>query len=328
MVKRIIVIVLVIFSFTGCDFFFQTPFPNELIYWEDSIPVDGISPDNETMLYILDEKYVFLCVKQKDSNSKLYVFSQDPLKLTGEYNPGTSNPSFWCDTFTMKESHGYYYIGNQLFEVIEDGTPPITVISGSTFPEGSVGPLPPYGFGFYYNTFNYRVWWDDYNRTLSYCQYESATWGSTTSPELPYDSFYFNDYDNLEAVYYLGDPVDPRLGTVVLFFVKQDNDNWSTGVVSIPAADFESKLSVSYEVKELNSFTAEDTDPKHCYYTGDGYVIRDYNGSHKRFNLQGKLVKELSSGDDDYSEAYTFDGKTRFIFSRRFSRLMKTSVWW
>jgi hypothetical protein len=321
MVKYITFIICILLCFTSCHLFFQTPFPEELIYWEDSVPIEEIGFYEYGELYYV-EPYVFLFIQQQNDMNKLYIFTEDLEQLP------VQDISYHCDTFAMKDVSLTYYIGSGRYEIDDPNVTTHENQDPLSNPDLSLGNQPPYGFGFSHNNFNYYIWWDDGAKALQYYQFNS-NWGLETQYSVE-----LSLYDDIRALYYNEDPEDPNLSKVIIFFSKGDEDKYNRDidVAMIPAYHFEGDLSTIYY---FTAYMAEDTvtlgsiDDRQCYFTGDGFVIRDHSGTSVRYDMEGNVKETLSSSEsEDITETYSQDGKTRYIFSEKYMRLMKASVWW
>jgi hypothetical protein len=319
MVKNFIFIICILLCFSSCGIFFQTPFPEELVYWENSVPIEGIGYFDHAHLYCIDS-YVFLFIQQQNATNRLYIFTEDLEQLSMQ------DIEYHCDTFALKDALPSYYIGTGRYEIDIDGN---VTLSSSQNPLENATSLPedqrpPYGFGFAYNSNNYYIWWEYGNNALHYYQFDS-TWGYLTeySIELPV-------YNDIRALYYDPDPLDPYESKVIIFF--NENDSRDIDVAMIPAYYFETDLNLLYyppAYMAADTVTLRDIDAKYYYYTGDGFVIREHSGTSVRYDLQGSFQATLpSSNNEDSAEAYSQDEKTRYILSEQYMRLMKATVWW
>ncbi|MBN2532804.1 MAG: hypothetical protein JXB88_07935 [Spirochaetales bacterium] len=312
MVKKIFLVLLFLFFLVSCEVFFRTPFPEELIFFNDSVLVKGIEPFYNTRIYLVDD-YVFLYVDEKENPDKLYIFTKDLKQVFLDHDINN------CNTFAMRAMDGDYFIGSWRYHLSEEYT------GRYGLPEFAPAQTlqPPFGFGFFHAGSNYFIWWDDLMNHLKYIQY-TYEWGSVFYDEIPLDM-----YGNLEAVYYDKDH-DESKSRVVLFFNSAEEDD-EIVVAGIFADSFEGPLSLyiagAYPFLEF-SFSIRDINPKEYFFTGNGVVIREHENRYVRYNLKGELVREYTSGMDGYSDTYGLDGKTRYVFSGKYMRLMKTGVWW
>jgi hypothetical protein len=297
----------------SCEFFFQTPFPEELIYFNNSTDVEGIGAFDYTELYTIDD-YVFLYVDEKDDDNKLYIYSSDLEFIHMEHLYSR------CDTFAMRDAAGDYFVGNSLYQL--NGTEWLGTFSepdyGGTYP----GESPPHGYGFSYNGYNYILWWYDYDNNLAYNRY-SSVWDSPTSYTVS-----LNMFDYLEAVYYDENLDNPAESNVILFFSGGWDD---VSVMTVPVYFFEDTFASHPEFDPSSDeyvIELDDIDAKEYYYADDGLIIYEHRGRYLRYTMDGEQKKVYSSHNEGYSEAYTLDGKTRYIFSERYMKLMKAGVWW
>jgi hypothetical protein len=323
MVKKIILLLVCIGSLISCEIFFRTPFPEELIFFKDSVEVKGIGPYDHTRLYTLDD-YVFLYVDGIEDQNKLYIYTTD-LKLVF-MDVIYQN----CDTFAMKEIDGYYFIGRYRYDL--DGTDLIDRYTAPDFgPSYYPDVFSPYGFGFSHNSSNFIVWWDNDQNAIEYLQ-RTAGWADTYET----DSIQLNEFRNLEALYYYEDPDERGQSEVVLFF-SYTGGRWEDIEVAVVPANFfdhdhaDGPLTTNIYSPSFFaefSFTIKDVEPDEYFFTGDGVVVYEHRDRYIRFNMSGDKKKTYSVSNREYSETYSLDGKTRFLFSERYNRLMKTNVWW
>jgi hypothetical protein len=134
------------------------------------------------------------------------------------------------------------------------------------------------------------------------------------------------DYNDIRALYYDENVDYPAQSRVIIFFDKKDGN---IDVATLQLSDFSGgSLTPGY----LSNYTVtlKNTDIEHCYYTGDGFVIREHNGESVRYDKQGNVKATLPSKENgkDMVETYSFNAKTRYIFSEQYMRLMKAHVWW
>lgn len=325
MVKITIILLLLIFSLTSCEIFLRTPFPTELIFWENSVPVEGTGAFHHTKLYVLG-KYIFLYIdgiEDQGSQDKVYIFTKDLVQVYRDNDIYSG-----CDTFAMKEACNYFFVGNKRYEFMDSGSviphdPPF--IDPYYVDPGYPRVYPPSSFGFSHDSYNYYVFWDHSNRRLVYIQYNDG-WGPVIT-----DSVTLEGYDNLAALYYHRDRDDINNCGVVLFFTRSGDNFREVEVVSFPAWYFEDPL--SHHITEPDffskySFGIPDVDVADYYYTGDGVVLYDHRARYVRYNMAGYRVKEYYVDRDGYSEAYSLNGRTRYLFSEKYKKLMKTGVWW
>lgn len=313
MVKKYIIGLVCILSLASCSVFFHTPFPEELIFWKDSVSVEGIGPFRYTRLYTLDD-YVFLYVDEIDNEGKLYIFTKD-LEQIADTRPS------WCYTFAMKDALGYYIIGKHRYNLVDD-----ELVDGPGelgFNGGDPTIMPPKGFGFSHAGYNYIVWWEETENRVEYRRYD-AYWTLQPAGQDIHHVANMEDYNHLEALYYHEDQDNIDNSMVILFFTMNGDD---VAVASVPASDF---YNGALDVATIsgNSFTIKGIDPKEYYYTGDGVVIYEHNNRYSRYNMKGEREKVYSADNHGYSEAYRLNGKKRYIFSETYQNLMKTKVWW
>jgi len=322
MVRKLFILLLFFFSLNSCGVFFQTPFPGELIYFKDSVTVDNIPPFHYTELYTFDN-YVFLYIDADEANSsendKMYIFTSDLQLLTYSVSVDPLAFSYRCHTMATKTAVGSYIVGNNDFflsNIVDN------IVDTSNFIiNNPPDQMPPDGFGFSDGVDNYIVWWDEGNNTLNYNQYTSG-WGYNFG-----DAVYLSEYKELIGVYYSSDTTSPM---VILVFSYDEENSRYVDVATVPVEFFANGLS-GFIIFPMNfylySFRLNDIYPDECFFVGDGVVI--YNsGVYHKYDMAGHKIKDLYMSNDTFSEAYSTDGKTRYIFSEKYLTLMKTDVWW
>lgn len=324
MVKTMFVILIIsVLTLISCDIFFQTPFPDDLIYFKNSIDLTseengGIKGPVDEANLVFFKDLLILDIKEYQEDPRFFIFTKElELKLEGTGR---------VDSFIMEDTYGNYIIGFNYYDSNLASLPPISI-------ENIPG---QYGFSYNYN--NYVLLFDRDRDSLSYRIYDEF-WTNYTQ----YDVITGYRLDLVKAVY-----DNETGGQRVILFLKTDDWPYDLHIIHIPVTYFEMGLPGygSYPFGQP-SIIIRDSDPFECYQIKritdsglkDAYIVIDYDGRYLLYTETGEKIAEAKTNVEESIEAYNYEynyegeditavNVDRYIFSKSYLRLIKTKAWW
>jgi hypothetical protein len=319
MVAKYMLIFLFSFVCFSCGLLFQTPFPDELILMRDSVSLEEeLGNFYDSHIHVFNN-YVFLTVREKDGADRCIIFTKE-LEQVASIHDGKYNTFGLIDAYLLR-----YVIGNKIFDQSDWlNYLPLPDLSTSGVPYDADNPS---NWGFSDGANNFYLWWDDENE-IAYLSYDSSWYPYGSPPSISY----FSGVPGSTRLEHLAfdqytDP-DPM---VFLFFQSKDDWPHTVYIYTLLMKSFSPENNGdTFPIQDYirNQIEIHDVDVEEFFYTREGFILKEYEGSYLRISFEGKEVDRIYSIMSDVSEAYDIDGDNRYIFSHTYKRLARTPPWW
>jgi hypothetical protein len=302
--------------FVSCDFFFTSPFPQDLVYYDKSVNVMGslAVPPEQFFISTIGNIGILQGIYSSESSAlcRLVVFDSS---LNILYNDDYQPPG----TFSLVDANGRYVIGDRIFNP-----------DMSLYGQIPAGNLPPVGlnicYGYAYSGSNYIAYYSSGKITIT--QY-SNSWskGSNTTIQLgsvsPFQ-FRSNANESKMIQYNIGNDG-------VIFFIFDPNDSNSVYESLVWAGNIASGGTITIMDTAIVKLNINNK-YRYSLYTEKGFIVKDWNGIYKLFSKDdGSFISEKQMYTSDSSSIYdTVEvyGNDRYVFNAQSKFLFHSKMWW